>query len=205
MQVQAYRLEEQDLDELSSKRQSKEDDERATLSKELGFKWQEYSTRAIPYPEFTGEELSIWREFLPTRYMKSAAGDPQMNALVAFGSGSRDIAGYTFDLIPIEALREMKKAKDMKVFSDIQIWTPEEISVDPMAVGVTNIGGGRFYQIVRWGESLKPFEEIREEVVKRRAEIRLPTMTQSVFGQGMAPAQNSIFQNLFGSQTGVRW
>ena len=102
------------------------------------------------YPELKDQELRIWHRFLPTRYCRNKG----------------QWSGYNFDVIPTEALEYIQTAVSLGVFSDMEIWTPEQ-KTDPMAVGVIKNNGSRFFQIVRWGESLAPFEEIKRKVLRR--------------------------------------
>ncbi len=113
----------------------------------------------IPYPEITGYDLVIWDAFLPSSY----------------SCKKKEWEEYYFDCIPQSALDEIESACDANVFTDIEIWTPEKRRTDPLAVGVlgsrganNRFAGGRFFKIVRWGESLLPFEEI-----ERRMESQL--------------------------------
>lgn len=97
------------------------------------------------YPELTGHELWVWRRFLPTMYSHYTWKN------------------YVFDLIPLEVLEEIQFADSLNLFDTFSIWTPERRVQDPIAVGIYM---DRIFQIVRWGESLKPFTEIELDVKK---------------------------------------
>lgn len=95
------------------------------------------------------EELKTWTSFLPTKYSQ--------NSLAWIG--------YTFDTIPDEVLEQISTADSLRLFHDIQIWTPEQRRLfDPMAVGVV-YGPDRqvsYFPIVRWGEALATLGDIKE-------------------------------------------
>ena len=97
------------------------------------------------YTAFTDEEWWVWQQFLPTRY--SLASETWKN--------------YSFDVIPIKALLEIKRAVRSKYFTEIEIRTPEKQVVDPLAIGIRD---QKIFPIVRWGESLLPFKEIEKFV-----------------------------------------
>src|SRR5215510_10234896 len=67
----------------------------------------------IPYPELSGEELKVWRNYLPIR------------------REIRNLYTQRFNTIPDPAIAEIKKAT--RSFDRIEIWSCAE---DPMAVGV---------------------------------------------------------------------
>lgn len=121
------------------------------------------------FGEITGKEREVWVKFLPTAYRRSAG----------------HWANYRFDVVPAEVLEEIDTADRMGVFHDLEIWTPEWFQQhhrDPMVVGVIyprlpmNRANARFFPIVRWGESLKPFEEIVEAIklrISRREALQI--------------------------------
>src|SRR5262249_35204451 len=86
------------------------------------------SEPVIPYPELLGEELTVWRNYLPMR---------------------REIKNlYTQFYIPDPALAEIKKAT--RSFDRTEIWSR---ATDPMAVGVIGREKPRYFSIVRWGDA----------------------------------------------------
>src|SRR5215469_7824405 len=96
------------------------------------------SEPVIPYPELLGEELTVWRNYLPMR---------------------REIKNlYSQFYIPDPALAEIKKAT--RSFDRIEIWSRAQ---DPMAVGVVGKEKPRYFSIVRWGDA-----ELTMAQVKRR-------------------------------------
>src|SRR5215472_1347303 len=83
------------------------------------------SEPVIPYPELSGEELTVWRNYLPMR---------------------REIKNlYTrFYSIPDPALAEMRKAT--RSCDRIEIWSRE---ASPIAFGVIGEEKPRYFSIVR--------------------------------------------------------
>jgi hypothetical protein len=78
------------------------------------------SAPAIPYPELSGEELTVWRNYLPIRR-------PAEN----FDSW------FNGDAIPGRVITEIERAqKGPRLFDRVEIWSHTD---DPMAIGV--IGG----------------------------------------------------------------
>lgn len=140
-------------------------DERIRLCKALGLNHQATVSEKDPseyYEELRTVELNFWIAFLPTRYASDV------------GMFARPWSGYAFDHIPLNVLRHIHKAQQSRLFDSIEIWTPERSQGnDPIAVGVLNGGAqyqrsirGRFFKIVRWGESLKPWDELLYELNK---------------------------------------
>ena len=83
----------------------------------------------IPYPELSGEELAVWREYLPIKRSIRNLYSP-------------------FNTIPDPAIAEIKKAT--RSFDRIEIWSR---AGDPMAVGVIGEEKPRYFSIVRWGDA----------------------------------------------------
>lgn len=159
---------------------------RGALVEELGFnpKMQSVDEASLEpsryYQELTGFRLHVWMYFHATVYSKN----------------SGEWAGYHFDRVPTNVLEEIRTAGSLGVFDDIEVWTPEtpvRRHEDPLVVGVVgvrtelprvratwgglrdgltsniaNSGTARFFPIARWGESLLPFEVIRDKVVLAR-------------------------------------
>jgi hypothetical protein len=81
----------------------------------------------IPYPELSGEALTVWQEYLPIKRPIRNLYSP-------------------FNTIPDPAIAEIKKAT--RSFDRIEIWSR---AADPMAVGVIGEEKPRYFSIVRWG------------------------------------------------------
>jgi hypothetical protein len=97
----------------------------------------------IPYPELSGEELKVWRKYLPMRR--------QIRNL-----GSR-LNGET---IPAPVITELERAKKtIGLFDRIEIWSRTD---DPMAVGIIGEDKPRYFSIVRWGDAELTFEQVKE-------------------------------------------
>jgi hypothetical protein len=134
---------------------------RDELRANLGF--QDASSEEIAslvYPELKGSELSVWSQFLEVFYSRNRS----------------QWQNYVFDGIPVEALEEIETARQLGVFADLEIWTPERSNLsDPLAVGVLGAhgehrrfdGNARFFMIARWGESLASYDEVFQNVFER--------------------------------------
>ena len=94
----------------------------------------------IPYPELSGEKLTVWQEYLPIK---------------------REIRNLysPFITIPDPAIAEIKKAT--RSFDRIEIWSRAD---DPMAVGVIGEEKPRYFSIVRWGDAELTLEQVKERL-----------------------------------------
>ena len=94
----------------------------------------------IPYPELSGEELAVWREYLPIRREISNLYSP-------------------LNTVPDPAIAEIKKAT--RSFERIEIWSRAD---DPMAVGVTGEEKPRYFSIVRWGDAKLTLAQVKRKL-----------------------------------------
>src|SRR5262247_851917 len=94
----------------------------------------------IPYPELSGEELTVWRNYLPIR---------------------REIKNLysRFNTIPDLAIAEIKKAT--RSFDRIEIWSR---AGDPMAVGVIGEENARYFSIARWGDAKLTLAQVKRRL-----------------------------------------
>lgn len=99
------------------------------------------------YPLLSRDEAIVWQRFLPNAYSMNHEGH---------------WAGYKFDCIPVETLDEIQFARKLGVFTNLVIRTTER-AADPAVFG--NVGQTGDFLICRWGEALKPFEEIKRQVL----------------------------------------
>lgn len=146
---------------------------------------------SIPFEYLEGETLKVWQRYLPMKYGTNE------------GSGWRLLKYYAFDLIPFSVLELWRSCEDKQVFDAYQVWTTEKD--DPILVGYktiekTTIGP---WLIARWGESLKAFSEIQEEV-KQMGTLAASSLGDALRGQkevslrfwnGGAPRSSDIFFN----------
>lgn len=134
-------------------REAQDKDSRKKLCKELGLKKQAqlgFDTDidiGTLYRELKGSERRMWECYLPTKYSKK----------------SGEWKDYQFDRVSVEVLEEISFAHSLRIFDDLEIWTPEE-NTDPICVGVLD-NPYRIFLISRWSESLKSVAEIMREVV----------------------------------------
>jgi hypothetical protein len=101
----------------------------------------------IPYPELSGEELEVWRRYLPMRR--------QIRNLYS---------RFNTETLPGPVITEIEKAKKApRSFDRIEIWSRTD---DPMAVGIIGEEKPRYFSIARWGDA-----EITLEQVKKRLRV----------------------------------
>ena len=93
----------------------------------------------IPYPELSGEKLTVWQEYLPIKRPIRNLYSP-------------------FNTIPDLAIAEIKKAT--RSFDRVEIWSR---AADPMAVGIIGEEQPHYFSIARWGDA-----ELTLAQVKRR-------------------------------------
>ena len=103
----------------------------------------------IPYPELSGEKLTVWQEYLPIKR-------PIRNLYSPFNS------------IPDPAIAEIKKAT--RLFDRIEIWSR---AGDPMAVGVIGEEKPRYFSIVRWGDAKLTLAQVKRKLRVEKWLLRL--------------------------------
>ena len=115
------------------------------------------SEPVIPYPELSGEELTVWRNYLPMR---------------------REIGNLysRFNTIPDLAIAEIKKAT--RSFDRIEIWSR---ATDPMAVGVIGGEKPRYFCIVRWGDAKLTLAQVKRRL-RVESWLLWLTATGAIFG-----------------------
>jgi hypothetical protein len=118
------------------------------------------SEPAIPYPELSGEELTLWRKYLPIkrqiRYLYSR---------------------FNSETIPSPVFTEIERAqKGPRPFDRIEIWSRTD---DPIAVGVIGDEKPRYFSIARWGDAELTLEEVKERLRIEKWLLRL-TLTGGI-------------------------
>jgi hypothetical protein len=99
----------------------------------------------IPYPELFGEELEVWRKYLPLR-RKIRNLDSPLNR----------------ETIPGPVITEIEKARNTpRLFDRVEIWSRAD---DPMAVGIIREEKPRYFAIARWGDAELTFEQVKKRV-----------------------------------------
>ena len=99
----------------------------------------------IPYPELSGEELEVWRKYLPMR---------------------REIRNLDSRLdretTPGPVIADIERAKQTPdLFDRIEIWSRAD---DPMVVGIIGEEKPRYFSIVRWGDAELTFEQVKKRL-----------------------------------------
>ena len=96
-------------------------------------------------PELSGEELEVWRKYLPMR---------------------REIRNLDSRLIretiPGPVITDIERAKQAPgLFDRIEIWSRTD---DPMVVGIIGEEKPRYFSIVRWGDAELTFEQVKKRL-----------------------------------------
>ena len=129
-------------------------DDRATLPGST-------SKPVIPYPELYGEELEVWRKYLPTRRQIRDLDSP-----------------LNREIIPGPVITEIEKAKKIPgLFDRVEIWSRTD---DPMAVGIVGEENPRYFSIVRWGDAKLTLEQVKRRLRVEKCMIWL-TSTVGIF------------------------
>src|SRR5262245_44292766 len=103
------------------------------------------SEPVIPYPELSGEELTVWRKYLQMRR--------QIENLHSWIGN---------DAIPDPVMTEIERAKrSPRSFDRIEIWSRTD---DPMAVGIIGREKPRYFSIACWGDETHPSAGKKETV-----------------------------------------
>lgn len=99
----------------------------------------------IPYPELLGDELTVWRKYLPMRR--------QIRNLYS---------RFNTETIPSPVITEIDKAQKVaRPFDRIEIWSRTD---DPMAVGVIVGEKPRYFSIARWGDAELTLEQVKKRL-----------------------------------------
>jgi hypothetical protein len=116
----------------------------------------------IPYPELSGEELQVWRKYLPmSRKIRNL--DSRLNR----------------ETIPGPVITDIERAKKAPgLFDRIEIWSRID---DPMAVGIIGEEKPRYFSIVRWGDAELTFEQVKERLRVEKWMLQL-TATVGLLG-----------------------
>ena|SRR4030095_14024098 len=103
------------------------------------------SQTLIPYPELSGEELTVWRAYLPVKR--------QVENLHSWFNGMP---------VPDTAVAEIQRAtKALHLFDRVEIWSRTD---DPMAVGVIGDAKPRYFSIVRWGDAELTLTQVKKKL-----------------------------------------
>ena len=98
----------------------------------------------IPYPELSGEELEVWRKYLPIRRPIRNL-DSRLNR----------------EIIPGPVITEIEKARKPRLFDRVEIWSRAD---DPMAVGIIREKTTRYFSIARWGDAELTIEQVKKRL-----------------------------------------
>jgi len=99
----------------------------------------------IPYPELSGDELEVWRKYLPVRRQIRNL-DSRLNR----------------QTIPGPVITELAKARKVpRLFDRVEIWSR---TGDPMAVGIIGKEKPRYFSIARWRDAELTFEQVKKRL-----------------------------------------
>src|SRR5262249_1343098 len=103
----------------------------------------------IPYPQLCGEELEVWRKYLPLR-RKLRNLDSRLKR----------------ETIPGPVITEIEKArKTRRLFDRVEIWSRAD---DPMAVGIIGKEKPRYFSVARWGDAELTFEQVKKTLLAEK-------------------------------------
>jgi len=111
---------------------------------------------AIPYPELTGEELSVWQRYLP----------------VTTELGK---VPFWFYHTPQPVIEQLEKAQKRHLFDRIELCSR---AGDPMAVGVMGGERTRYFSIAGWGDAKLSLEQVKKR-------LRMESWMSSLFPVAM--------------------
>lgn len=88
---------------------------------------------------------------------------------------------YNKTAIPLEVLSLIALSEKEKYFSKIEIWYDDK-SPDPIAVGIIKKAEWDYdrYLIARWGDAIRPFEELKDLAVERFKKSSLLTLRKKI-------------------------
>lgn len=128
------------------------------------------------FPLMTGAEMEVWKAYCPKREWLEETNQP----------------------IHEEALRILEHTKKNEMFLRYEIWSESEAEIDPILVGVNVndrtsedkkkelLSGKRYdwqndyFLICRWGESIKPFNEIKALAFKNKLATQTIDLKQAI-------------------------
>ena len=110
---------------------------------------------SIPYAFLSKQEERTLSRIFPTRYRH------QIHDQIS-NSGPRNLTAYNRDFIPLAVLEAWYECQNKDLFSEYEIWTPERQQPDPILIGRRR-EHPFIYLIARWGEALRPWEELEKE------------------------------------------
>lgn len=110
------------------------------------------ATKLHPFRRMTQEEVFVYKTLLPE---------------------TCSLTNYKDGPIPLEVLRLAKQVRELYQpdMAYLEVWKPKPGCVDPILVARKSNYADPVFIIARWGESLIPFVELREQAILRQCEI----------------------------------
>jgi hypothetical protein len=117
-----------------------------------------------PYREMTKLELFVWSSVCPEK---------------------TEVTQYRLSPIPLRVLQVIAYARELGIYTRLEVWHPKQVKEDPILVGVPNNEqwSSKRHLIARWGDVLVPFAELQErakEVMARNFAAALDEIKQEV-------------------------
>lgn len=102
---------------------------------------------------------------------------------------------YKKTAIPLEVLSLIALSEKEHYFEEIEIWYDDK-TPDPLAVGVNKIQSWEreYFLIARWGDVLRPFEELKEKAIQVYKNSTLLSLRRSLSdtNQKIADIENNV-------------
>lgn len=95
---------------------------------------------------------------------------PRLSATqaVVFGTlfpQKTSVRSYSQGIIPLRVLQVIAFCKDMPQTKCLRIWHAASVKEDPVLVGSTSEYSNEEYLLARWGDSLLPFDALKEKAL----------------------------------------
>ena len=114
--------------------------------------------------ELTGQKTLLTSDNTRFVYRKMTREEANVYGLLC--SQRTKLEDYADQVIPLRVLQVAAHAKALNFFRFLTVWHPESAEVkDPVLVGFAGESdySGAYYILARWGETLEPFETLKEK------------------------------------------
>lgn len=113
----------------------------------------------IPFPTMSKAEENTWKVYCPQ---------------------IRDISAFP-DIMPLEIIRLARICQNKGWFHEILVWSEQKEAINPILVGVLNKEyDSPLYLLGRWGQALKPYEEVRKSAMETWRNERKITISKRI-------------------------
>lgn len=159
---------------------------------ELGLRGQKalvdsQNSNIIPFPKMNVTEERVWKEYCPQiDKLEDYQATQIPYEVITLLQLVKQQKYFEID----ELVGEEEKDGSKKIKGSIEIWSEAREDIDPLVVGVietrTRYSWGwalpdkAYYLVARWGISLRPFEEVRQQSVNRWVEKRKASLAAEI-------------------------